>query len=69
MPPLDTCVERLWLVSDAPAHSKERIAASSTIDLGINLHENEFRIYDPANRGDPNAFQEQSFPGLIADLS
>lgn len=48
MPPLDTFVERLWLVSDAPAHSKERIAASGTIDLGINLHENEFRIYDPA---------------------
>lgn len=46
--PLDTCVERLWLLIDAPAYSKERIAASGTIDLGINLHENEFRIYDPA---------------------
>jgi hypothetical protein len=48
MPPLDTCVERLWLLSDAPAHSKERIAPSGTIDLVINLHENELRIYDPA---------------------
>ena len=48
MPPLDTFVERLWLLSDAPAHSKERIAASGPIDLGINLHENELRIYDPA---------------------
>jgi AraC-like DNA-binding protein len=48
MLPLDTCVERLWLLIDAPAHSKERIAASGTIDLGINLHENKFRIYDPA---------------------
>jgi AraC-like DNA-binding protein len=47
-PPLDTCIERLWLLIDAPAQSKERIAASGTIDLGINLHENEFRIYDPA---------------------
>jgi AraC-like DNA-binding protein len=46
-PPLDTCVERLWLLVDAPAHSKERIAASGTIDLGINLHENQLRIYDP----------------------
>ena len=35
MPPLDTCVERLWLVNHAPAYSKERIAASGTIDLGI----------------------------------
>jgi AraC-like DNA-binding protein len=48
IPPLDTCVERLWLLIDAPAHSKERIAPSGTIDLVINLHENELRIYDPA---------------------
>jgi AraC-like DNA-binding protein len=47
-PPLGDFVERLWLLSDAPAHSKERIAASGTIDMGINLHENESRIYDPA---------------------
>jgi AraC-like DNA-binding protein len=46
--PLADFVERLWLLSDAPAHSKERIAPSGTIDLGINLHENELRIYDPA---------------------
>jgi AraC-like DNA-binding protein len=46
--PLTDFVECLWLVCDAPAHSKERIAASGTIDLGINLHENEFRIYDAA---------------------
>jgi hypothetical protein len=49
MPPLDTCVERLWLLSDAPAHSRERIAPSGTIDLVINLHENQLRIYDGAN--------------------
>src|SRR3569832_1989585 len=46
-PPLAQFVDRLWLLSDAPAYSKERIAASGTIDLGINLHENEFRIYNP----------------------
>jgi hypothetical protein len=69
MPPLDTCIERLWLLSDAPAHSKERIAASGTIDLGINLHENELRLTTPRNRSDANVFQEQLFPGLIADLS
>ncbi len=48
IPPLDTCVERLWLLSDAPAHSKERIAPSGTIDMVINLHDNDLRIYDPA---------------------
>jgi AraC-like DNA-binding protein len=60
MPPLDTCVERLWLLSDAPAHSKERIAPSGTIDLGINLHENELRIYDPAR---PERFKR--FSGAV----
>ena len=45
--PLSDFVERLWLLIDAPAHAKERIAASDTIDLGINLHENECRVYDP----------------------
>jgi AraC-like DNA-binding protein len=48
VPPLDTCVERLWFLSDAPSHSKERIAPGGTIDLVINLRENELRIYDPA---------------------
>ena len=46
--PLGDFVERIWLVKDAPAHSKERIAPSGAIDLGINLQENELRIYDPA---------------------
>ena len=48
VPPLDTCIERLWLLIDAPSHSKERIAPGGTIDLVINLHENELRIYDAA---------------------
>ena len=43
-----TLSTRLWLLSDAPAHSKERIAPSGKIDRVINLHENELRIYDPA---------------------
>jgi AraC-like DNA-binding protein len=59
-PPLDTCVERLWLLVDAPAHSKERIAASGTINLGINLHENQLRIYDP---GQPE--RSKRFSGAV----
>ena len=60
IPPLDTCIERLWLLIDAPADSKERIAASATIHLGINLHQNEFRIYDPAK---PD--QSKRFSGAV----
>lgn len=44
--PLSDFVERLWLFSDAPGHLKERIVPSGTIELVINLHENELRIYD-----------------------
>jgi len=46
-PPLDQCVGRLWSLSDAPRHEKERIVPSGTIELVINLHENELRVYDP----------------------
>jgi len=46
--PLSDFVERFWCLSDAPAHSKERITPSGTSGLLINLHENELRIYDPA---------------------
>jgi len=45
--PLGDFVERLWLLSEAPAQAKERIAASNTIELGFNLHEDETRFYDP----------------------
>jgi hypothetical protein len=46
--PLDTFVDRLWLLTDSPPRFKERIAASGTIDLVINLHENALRVYDAA---------------------
>lgn len=36
------------MLSDVPLHSKERIVPSGTIEMVINLHEDELRIYDPA---------------------
>lgn len=47
-PPLGDYVERLWLFSDAPWHGRERIVPSGTVELVINLHEDEVRIYDLA---------------------
>jgi AraC-like DNA-binding protein len=44
--PLAGFVERFWHLSDAPSHSKERIMPSGTMELVINLHEDEVRIYD-----------------------
>jgi AraC-like DNA-binding protein len=46
-PPLSHFVDSLWSLSDAPPHRSERILPSGTLELVINLHEDEFRIYDP----------------------
>jgi AraC-like DNA-binding protein len=56
-PPLDGFVENLWSLSDAPPHARERILPSGTLELVINLHEDEFRIYDVAERQPPRRFR------------
>ena len=38
-------IDKLWALSDAPAHERERILPSGTLELVFNLHEDEFRIY------------------------
>jgi AraC-like DNA-binding protein len=48
-PPLTAYIERLWMLSDVPAHPHERVIPSGTLELVINLAEDEFRIYDPAD--------------------
>src|SRR5262245_19027152 len=47
-PPLDECIDRFWLCSDTPAHHRERILPSGTVELVINLSDDEIRIYDPS---------------------
>src|SRR5690349_9821974 len=46
--PLNGPVDYLWALNDAPAHARERIVPSGTMELVINLDEDELRIYDPA---------------------
>jgi AraC-like DNA-binding protein len=46
-PPLARWVEYLWQLSDAPGHARERIVPNGTLELVINLNEDEIRIYDP----------------------
>jgi AraC-like DNA-binding protein len=50
------CVENLWLFSDAPPHWRERILPTGTFELVINLHEDEFRIYDSAEADEHRRF-------------
>jgi AraC-like DNA-binding protein len=58
--PLSAFVANLWSLSDAPSHAKERIVPSGTLELVINLHEDEFRIYDSAESS-----KFQRFSGAI----
>ena len=53
---LRDCVEYLWLLSDAPSHGKELIVPSGTIELAINLREDQIRVYDPRGLHQPRRF-------------
>jgi AraC-like DNA-binding protein len=39
-------VAYLWSLRDSPGHSLERIVPSGTLELVVNLHDDEVRIYD-----------------------
>jgi AraC-like DNA-binding protein len=61
-PPLNGFVSYLWSLSDAPHHELERILPSGTIELVINLQEDELRIY----RSLPAGKVCHRFRGVIA---
>src|SRR5262245_11108735 len=56
-PPLRPFVDYLWFLSDAPRHARERIVPSGTIEMVINLQEDEFRIYGSATGENPRRFR------------
>src|SRR5215468_9544119 len=46
-PPLSKFVDNFWLYEgDEPEHKTERILPTGTLELVINLRQNELRIYD-----------------------
>jgi hypothetical protein len=47
-PPLSTFIERFWACSDEPVHSRERIVPSGTVELVINLQDDQIRIFNSA---------------------
>jgi AraC-like DNA-binding protein len=59
-PPLDQFIERIWYCADKPTHTRERVLPGGNVDLGINLAEDEIRIYDPT---DPESVR--TYPGAI----
>ncbi len=54
--PIEPFVERLWQINDVPSHTFERIVPSGTLELVVNLREDEFRIYDPECSGPCNHY-------------
>ncbi|MEX2138020.1 MAG: helix-turn-helix domain-containing protein [Pirellulales bacterium] len=59
-PPLGDFVHNFWDCTDAPSHARERILPSGTIELVVNLREDEVRIYDSEQ---PETYWR--FPGIV----
>src|SRR5215475_1308251 len=59
-PPLDEYIDRFWYCSDTPSHPRERILPSGTVELVINLTDDEIRIYDPSDPARP-----RRYPGAV----
>lgn len=48
-PPLAGLVDYFWFLSHVPSHQSERVIPSGTLELVINLQEDEFRIQKSAS--------------------
>ncbi|WLD10963.1 helix-turn-helix domain-containing protein [Planctellipticum variicoloris] len=58
--PLGNFIHHFWDCTDAPSHPRERILPSGTIELVVNLREDEVRIYGSA---EPERCRR--FPGIV----
>lgn len=65
-PPLGDFISRFWICSDAPPHRRERILPSGTIELVVNLREDEIRIYDPSRPDRCSRFSGAIFSGAYS---
>jgi AraC-like DNA-binding protein len=62
-PPLAEFVANMWALHDMPVHSTERIVPSGTLELVVNLHEDQMRICDPCT--DPQTMQWRRYSGAV----
>jgi AraC-like DNA-binding protein len=67
-PPLSDFIDRFWLCSDAPPHDRERILPSGTIELVVNLGEDEIRIYDPSHPDRSRRFSGAVVSGAYSEF-
>src|SRR5262249_3265104 len=59
-PPLSEFIDRFWYCSDTPVHRREQILPSGTVEMVINLTDDEIRIYDPSHLDCP-----RRYPGAV----
>jgi AraC-like DNA-binding protein len=55
-PPLDEFIDRFWFIADTPSHPRERILPSGTVQLVINLTDDEIRIFDASDPARPRRY-------------
>jgi AraC-like DNA-binding protein len=55
-PPLSEFVDRFWFCSDNPPHTRERLFPSGTVELVINLVDDEIRIDGLSSTGHDRRF-------------
>src|SRR5688500_5467730 len=58
MPLLAKRVEYVWASQGRPAHARERVTPTGTVELFVNLAGDAIRIHDPEGR-------ERSFSGAV----
>ncbi len=67
-PPLNEFVDRFWLCSDTPPHPRERILPNGTVQLVINLSDDEIRIYDASDLACPRRYSGAAVSGPYSNF-
>ena len=66
--PVNEFVDYFWLFEGGQTARKERIVPSGTIELVINLRENEIRIHDPEQPGKHSRFSGAVLSGTYSRI-
>src|SRR5262245_43803780 len=67
-PPLSEFIDRFWFCSDTPSHPGERILPSGTVEMVINLSDDEIRIYDPFDAVRPRRYSGAAVSGPYSNF-
>ncbi|MFN3649758.1 MAG: DUF6597 domain-containing transcriptional factor [Armatimonadota bacterium] len=66
--PLHHLIEWYWYSSGAPLHARGRVLPSGTMELVVNLRDDEIRIFDPSRKDEPRRFTGAVISGAYSRL-